>query len=364
MMASKDSEEISDGTRTRKLTEKGVAYQLGAKQKVYKHALSSVRSCGQKLCTAVMQNERIENVEVEFGKWKTLCDNLKQSDLELRTLLPPEDASYHAERHSSQLEENDVIEAKVIKFMTDVKHEEAVDGVEPQDSASNLFMTTRTALSAKYSQHSGSVSSTVSSARLKEKQKQAELAARAALVKKKHEMNKKKLELQCEEEEVDLMTELAVSKAKTRAIDEFERELTDGNRSQNENQKEEKKQVMMDSTLPSNEGHAEVPRTSGIDQDTDVIHGLVNLLREEVRQSHLPTLEPDVFYGDVAKFELWLKSFETYIEKKTSSSVERLHYLGKYTAGEARSAILGFIQLRNEDAYQQAKDKLINRYGQ
>ena len=66
MMASKDSEEISDGTRTRKLTEKGVAYQLGAKQKVYKHALSSVRSCGQKLCTAVMQNERIENVEVEY----------------------------------------------------------------------------------------------------------------------------------------------------------------------------------------------------------------------------------------------------------------------------------------------------------
>ena len=353
-------EELSDGVRTRKATEKGTQYQLGVKQKVYKRALSSVRSSGQKLRNAVLQNEGRECVEAEFDKWKKLCQDLMQSDQELRALLPPEDVDYHAERHSSQLEDNDAVQTKVIKFLTAIKHQEP-DDVGMQDSASNLFMTTRTALSAKFSQHSDSASSTVSSARLREMQKQAELTARAALVKKRHEMNKRKLEMQCEEEEVELMTELAVSAAKTRAIDEFERELT-GTRGQDGNPTEERPQVI--TTQPTEEVQAtEMPRADHTNANTEVISGLVNLLREEVRQSHLPKLEPDVFHGDVAKFELWLKGFETYIENKTTSSVERLHYLGKYTAGEAKSAILGFIQLRTEDAYQQAKSKLIDRYG-
>ena len=104
-------------------------------------------------------------------------------------------------------------------------------------------------------------------------------------------------------------------------------------------------------------------QTSRQDQNIDVIQGLVNLLREEVKQSHLPALELNVFYGDVTQFELRLKSFETYIENKTSSPIERLHYLGKYTEGEAKAAILGYIQLRTEDTYQEAKNRLMDRYG-
>ena len=201
-------------------------------------------------------------------------------------------------------------------------------------------------------------------------------------MKKKLEMNRRKLELEYEEEECKLMTELAVSEAKTKAIDKFERELADSDRrDQPANEVAKMAQVIQQSEpVPERreqesgnaEWHRQVPMTlnQGCDRtqvsqrpNTEVIEGLVNLLRDEVRQSHLPTLEPDVFHGDVSKFEVWLKAFETYIENKTTSSVERLHYLGKYTAGEAKNAILGFIQLGSEDAYQRAKAKLMDRYG-
>ena len=364
------------GVRSRNMTEKGALYQLEVKQKRYKQVLSSVRASGQKLMKAVQENEKSEHVQAEFEKWKKLCQDLAQADEGLKPLLPPEDIEYHADRHSVQLEDNDAVAAKMIKFLTACKHEET-DEVEPQDSASNLFMTSRTALSGRPSQVSNA--SNASSAKLREMQKQAELATRASLMKKKQEMKRRKLELQYEEEEHQLVTELAVSEAKTRAIDKFERELADSEaRTQPVNEGTKMAQVMRqpeptpERSQESDQAGRQQVVTSYQERDqaqapprhaTDVVEGLVNLLREEVRQSHLPKLEPDVFHGDVSKFELWIKAFETYIESKTSSSVERLHYLGKYTAGEAKNAILGYIQLRSEDAYQQAKAKLVDRYG-
>ena len=52
-----------------------------------------------------------------------------------------------------------------------------------------------------------------------------------------------------------------------------------------------------------------------------------------------------------------------YIEARCLSPSERLHYLGHYTAGEARNAIIGFLQLRSDDAYMEAKKRLTDRYG-
>ena len=87
------------------------------------------------------------------------------------------------------------------------------------------------------------------------------------------------------------------------------------------------------------------------------------LRADQVRLNLLPALEPEKFKGNVEQFALWMKSFETYIESRTSSPVERLHYLSHYTAGEAHDATQGFLHLRTNEAYIKAKQKLMERYG-
>ena len=95
----------------------------------------------------------------------------------------------------------------------------------------------------------------------------------------------------------------------------------------------------------------------------ELLSGLANLLSEQGKRNTLPALEPDVFRGDVEGFHLWIKSFESYIETRTSAPTERLHFLSRYTSGEARSLIQGYLHLNSENAYHEAKTKLQERYG-
>ena len=100
----------------------------------------------------------------------------------------------------------------------------------------------------------------------------------------------------------------------------------------------------------------------GITQDP-LTQATVISLAEQLQRSQLPALEPEVFGGNVEQFSLWLMAFESYIEGRTNSSTERLHFLARYTKGEARDAIQGFLHLRTDEAYVGAKKKLMDRYG-
>ena len=57
-------------------------------------------------------------------------------------------------------------------------------------------------------------------------------------------------------------------------------------------------------------------------------------------------LEPMVFSGDVMQYRKWVKQFENIIEPTVKDNHLRLFYLEKYTAGEAREVIEGFLQVR------------------
>ncbi|KAF0289463.1 hypothetical protein FJT64_012313 [Amphibalanus amphitrite] len=95
----------------------------------------------------------------------------------------------------------------------------------------------------------------------------------------------------------------------------------------------------------------------------DVLSTLAKLLTEKNNENRLPVLEPELFTGNIEKFPVWIKGFETYVEHRTSCPIERLHFLGRYTDGAAHSAIAGFLHLRTSDAYTKAKEKLVSRYG-
>ncbi|XP_051939800.1 uncharacterized protein LOC127612976 [Hippocampus zosterae] len=90
---------------------------------------------------------------------------------------------------------------------------------------------------------------------------------------------------------------------------------------------------------------------------------LVQILQESLALSRLPNPEPTVFSGDPLNFIEWSTSFKALIERRCSNPADRLFYLQKYIAGEAKSSLEGSFYRRDEEAYQQAWDRLNTRYG-
>ena len=101
--------------------------------------------------------------------------------------------------------------------------------------------------------------------------------------------------------------------------------------------------------------------TSQREGQANLLSRLADLLSN--KRDHLPRMEPDVFTGDLLKFPEWIRSFEVLIEKHTTSAIDRLYYLNKYTAGDAKTAIQWYFTLHSASAYDQAKTTLVKRYG-
>ena len=79
--------------------------------------------------------------------------------------------------------------------------------------------------------------------------------------------------------------------------------------------------------------------------------------------SRLPAPEPTIFIVDPLKYYDWSIAFKTLIEDKRITEREKIHYLKKYVGGPAKDAISGYLLLRSENAFVQAKALLEERYG-
>lgn len=90
---------------------------------------------------------------------------------------------------------------------------------------------------------------------------------------------------------------------------------------------------------------------------------LVQTLQEAMALTRLPTPEPTVFFGDPLKFIEWSTSFKALVERRCSDPADKLFYRQRYIDGEARSTLEGSFYRKDEEAYQQAWDKLNARYG-
>lgn len=93
----------------------------------------------------------------------------------------------------------------------------------------------------------------------------------------------------------------------------------------------------------------------------------VKLLKDLVERSstnRLPVPEPGVFTGDPLKYQEWKCAFSILIERKGIPETEKLYYLKKYLAGEAREVIEGLFYLTSEEeVFMKAKKMLDKRYG-
>ncbi|XP_036006796.1 eukaryotic translation initiation factor 3 subunit A-like [Fundulus heteroclitus] len=94
----------------------------------------------------------------------------------------------------------------------------------------------------------------------------------------------------------------------------------------------------------------------------DVLY-LAQALQDSVAMNRLPMPEPSTFTGDPIEFIEWKASFSALIDTKNISPADKLHYLKKYVGGSARTMLDGIFYRNDSDAYQDAWERLNQRYG-
>jgi hypothetical protein len=77
--------------------------------------------------------------------------------------------------------------------------------------------------------------------------------------------------------------------------------------------------------------HVSAGYNTNANANGDSLTRLADLLAQRQDYDSLPRPQPDVFSGDLLQYPIWIKAFETLIERKTNQPSERLYYLGKYT---------------------------------
>ena len=205
--------------------------------------------------------------------------------------------------------------------------------------------------------------------KIEEEMQKAKAGVELSALRRRRELERRQQELQWEIAELELQTRIDASQVQTEvaarheaALAELEGSTNDARQPSNPAHQVQKPQPSTNNARqPSNSPHqVQQPRPEPVDRlqmtpaDSSVSEVLTNLSRlmtEQTKRNQLPVLEPEVFTGDIEEFSAWLTSFECYIEARTQSPMERLHYLSVYTGGEAHKAIQGLLLPRSDNAY-------------
>ena len=109
-------------------------------------------------------------------------------------------------------------------------------------------------------------------------------------------------------------------------------------------------------------GHGIHSQWMGEDTSGDALRELVKSLAEKVSLSRLPPTELSVFYGDPMRYPSCKTASQTLIEQRRIPAGERLHYLKKYIGGQVKDTVESYFLLPPEDAFEEAKRLLEERY--
>ncbi|XP_078020592.1 uncharacterized protein LOC144459802 [Epinephelus lanceolatus] len=177
--------------------------------------------------------------------------------------------------------------------------------------------------------------------RQRESIRELEEQQRKALEARKHELDR----LQAERE-------VQVAQARLKAYSE-EMECDGAYYTNNERNKETSNVPV--TAVPS--PHVTVP--SHID-----ISSLTQVFQDSIALNRLPAPEPFVFSGDPIRFIEWKAAFTSLVDQRAITAAEKLYYLKKYVGGPAWQALDGTFYQNDNEAYQDAWNKLNRRFGQ
>jgi hypothetical protein len=310
--------DIKMGARHRKMTDKGLEYTIQRKQRHLDNLCRGLNKNMDYINNLMSVDTDIVEMKKHYAAWIALYDEFLQVDEEHRLLLTEDE---------TRLYDSGWFKTRQDMFQIFKDH---VHGwflaQQRSDSVSVRSRKSRGSTSSTSSKRS------ILSARILEEQKRAELAIRAATLKKKRDLEKEKLRLKLEEEEINIEEEIAISVAKVKILDQME---TGSSR----------KSIFDDHDLRSTHAIGAAAAMS-----------VVQHLKK-------PTSELKRFSGSPLEFQRFMRQFKTKVIMNCDDSDEKLNYLEQYTTGEANRIVSGFSYLDAEKGYCAALQELQDRYG-
>ena len=95
----------------------------------------------------------------------------------------------------------------------------------------------------------------------------------------------------------------------------------------------------------------------------EVNASMLQLVKQSVDLNSLPPTKPFKFSGDIIEYPKWKTLFDLMVESKNLFPHQKLIFLSDYLSGEPLDLVKGYCSLNTEEAYQQARRELDERYG-
>lgn len=342
--------EEDTSSRKRTMTDKGLQYTKGLKEKERNRLLVNLDSHTEILEDLLGESSDILVAKQNYSEWLNSYEALLMAHDEYQRLLSSQEASLDHEHFEK-------VSFKYIRMKHTAEewflmYAKPLSPILQQD----IDAKSHSSLSSKTSR----VSSHISIEKLKEGQRKVELIARQAALKEKQKIQEEKLRLNLKEEELDLATELKVSDAKTRILDELEKSMRQDTHINFETAKEVnyetklKKLTLAPSHNKYEHSVVDKNRTSNSNNDISAIS----------RELNKPKAEIQKFGGNVLDYKHFLRQFEARVCANTDSYDEKLTFLLQFTFGEAHKIVLGYSNLPAEIGYKAVCEEFNERYGE
>ena len=365
--------EPSSMRRTRVPTLESLQYRQDiAKKKLrqtYKELVTKTEVIKSRFIELTSYKER----QLLYGHWLTLYENFLDAYDDVARLLPDHEQENDKETWFKPRHIELNVFADHLKFwVSDNKH----NGDQPKSTeletkplihrpASDIMGIVDDAKSHRSRSSKGSirthssVSSALFIAKLKEQQHKAELLVKTEAMKKIRSIEEAKLQLQLEEEELNINSELAMVEVREKVVDNFETSSRDGIQSLT---REHTSKILLDPDAqefqPQNmtqdiDGHASAASTV---ITADILLSMVHNLKK-------PVMDIKKFDGNPTEYKRFLRQFETKVSVHCDNDDERMNFLEQYTMGEPHKIVCGLSYLDASVGYAKALEEMNDRYG-
>ena len=382
-----EQEEERKPQRARTLTEKGKEYQKETKEQAFKtayHGLTRTLNRAQDLLQEETTNDekllslqdnitiRFQEVEEALNALKQITENTREKEETVErleaacftiqgkiiaaTLDGPSQASRSVSRHSSGSSNRSsssatrgTIAAIRQRLKDEKKHRRRQQELE--EMATKLKRHQR---ETQLQQEERARRLEETEKRIEEKEKRMQEEMEAKLSEKKREMDRLKLK-----------AELRAELARLKAEESDNSQDLDTEDEEDEDEEDENKETKPENGRDNHEiplsdvKHVQASLNPVVNNETTLLTNLANAFNA----TRLPVPEPPIFYGNPLQYTDWVCAFDTLIDSKGIPVTDKIHYLSKYLGGQAKECVKGYMTLRSESGYLQARRKLEERYG-
>ncbi|XP_060603364.1 uncharacterized protein LOC132756335 [Ruditapes philippinarum] len=262
-------------------------------------------------------------VKEKHSKWLNLYEKFPEINISYQALLSPDTIKID----QSQLKhERDRFENNKLSIYS--------------WSSNNNPDDTRSRISRFSERSSRSNMSALSSSKLRESTRNAEIIERQAA------LEEEKLKLKFKEERLKLKTKIHVSDAKSKVIEDLEKSMLYDDEVEHDIKvtRQKEKYVLPESPIK-------------------IVHESENGLLKMTQELNKPKVEIIKFTGNPMEYKRFVRQFDAKVNKNTDSYDEKMNYLLQFTTGEAYKIALGYSYLNERVGYNATMKEFEDRYG-